>query len=188
MLLESLELVLSKVGLAVVGNGIEGRCGAQALAIEVDNGLGSVADKAAVSQSDGLPSEVARCFVADGLELEGVVNSDLAAGFEEEEFLVELGVLKESNAVEVEAKAVDGAHAQGGVFAGVVDVLDPAGELIIEFLEGGYMLQVLIEELGPDSTKKAFYLSLRCSVSYWSMQEDGSEACADLTKLFGAIV
>lgn len=158
------------MGLTVVGNSIEGRCGAETLAFEVDNGLGAVADKAAVSEGDGFPSEVARGFVANSFELESVVSTDLAASFQEEEFLVELGVLEVANTAEIEAETINGAHAQGRVFTGVVDVLDPASEVIIEFPEGGDVLQVLIEILVTNCAKKSFYFSLRSSVTHGCVQ------------------
>ena len=49
------------------------------------------------------------------LEGKGAIDADLSGGFEVEEFVVELGILKEMNAPKVEAEAVDRLHAEGAV-------------------------------------------------------------------------
>ena len=45
-------------------------------------------------------------------------------------------MVKVADAVEIEAEAVERAHAEGAVFAGVVGVFDPTDEVVVEFFEG----------------------------------------------------
>jgi hypothetical protein len=63
--------------------------------------------------------------------------------------LVELALVEVTNAVEIEAEAVEGAHAEGGVFTQVIGVFDPAGEVLdplsLDVLEGKFIGGEVIE-------------------------------------------
>ncbi len=183
-----LEVVLAEVWFAVVGDGIEGDGGAEAFALEVGDGLGAVAGEAAVAQRDGFATQVARGFVADVFELECVVGADFAGGFEEEEFLVEFALLEVANASEIEAEAVEGFHAVGAVLTEVIGVFDPAGELVVEFFEGGDVGEVAAEELVTHGAEEAFDFAFGGSIAHGGVEEDGAEAGADLAELLGGVV
>jgi len=102
--------------------------------------------------------------------------------------LVVLALVEVSDAVEVEAEAVEGAHAEGAVFAAVVGVFDPAGEVFVEFLEAGDVVEVLVEVLVADGAEEAFDFSFGGSVTHGGVDEDGAEAGADLVEFFGGVV
>src|SRR6056297_1019297 len=104
--------VLAETGFAVVVDVVDGGGGAEALAIEVEDGVGRAVGEAGVADLDGLAAQVAGGFVADVAELEGVVGADAAGGLEEEEFGVEPALLEVADAAELEAEAVDGADDQ----------------------------------------------------------------------------
>ncbi len=114
-----LEVVLVEVGVTVVGDEVELGGFTKALAALVDDGR-EAESGAVVADGDGGVAEVAGGFEADVGVAEGVVGADFAGAFEEEEFAV-VGVgCDTADEVEVEAEAVDGFHAECGVFASVV--------------------------------------------------------------------
>ncbi len=98
--------------------------------------------------------------MADVLEGEGVVDADLPGGLVVEELLVELALLEVTEAVVVEAEAVDGFHPESGVFSLVIGVFDPTGELVVEFFQGGDVFEAAVEELVADSAEEAFNFAL----------------------------
>jgi len=156
-----LEVVVSEVGLAVVVDGVEEDGGAEAFVIEVDDGrvVESSGGEATEAKVDGFSAEVAGCFVAGVLELEAVINADFSGLFEVEEFLVELALVEVADAVEVESEAVKGAHAEGAVFAEVIGVFDPVGEVFVEFLKVADVIKILVEVLVADGAEEAFDFS-----------------------------
>lgn len=177
------------IGSAVVGDAVEGGGGSEALVVVKDDGwVAPVFGEAGVAQEDAFLTKVARGFVTDVVEGEGVVDADFAGGFEVEEFVVELGVLQEADAGEIETEAVDGFHAQGAVFAGVVGVFDPAGELVVEFFERADVVEVAGEELVAEGAEEAFDFALGGSVAHGGVDEDSAESGADLAELFGGVV
>lgn len=125
------------MGFAVVVDGVEEDGTAEALVFKVGDGwFGSGAGgEAVVAQGDGVVAKVAWGFVADVLELEGVVGADFAGGFEVEEFLIKFALVEVTDAAEIKSEAVEGAHAEGAVFTEVVGVFDPVGEVFVEFFE-----------------------------------------------------
>ena len=143
-------------------NAVEGVGESEALVVVVDDGwIGFRAGvKAVVAQGDGLITKVAGGFVANVLEGEGIVDADLPGGLVVEEFLVELVLLEVTEAVVVEAEAVDGFHAESGVFSLVVGVFDPAGEVFVELRQGGDVFEAVVEELVADSAEEAFDFAL----------------------------
>jgi len=171
-------------------DGVEEDGGAEAFVIEVGDGrFGSGAcGEAIVAKGDGLVAKVAGCFVAGVLELEGVVGANFAGGLEVEEFLVELAVVEVSDTAEVEAETVERTHAEGGVFAEVVGVFDPVGEVVVELFEVGDVFEVLVEILITNGAEEAFDFSFCGAVAYGCVDENGAEAGADLMEFFGGVV
>lgn len=141
-----------------------------------------------VVNGDRFSAQVTGSFVAFGLEGEGVVDTDFASGFEVEEFVVEFGVREEAKATDIELEAVDGFHAKGGVFPGVIGVFDPAVEEVIEFFQGADVVEILGEELIAHGAKEAFDFAFGGSIAHGGVDEDGAEAGANLGELFGRIV
>lgn len=108
---------------AIVGDGVR-LCGiSKALSVLIDDGRKTDAGTV-VADGDGGIAKVTGSFVAGGVVAEGVVCADFAGAFEEEEFVAEGVVGKVADVLEIEAEAVDGLHAEGGVFAAVIGVLD----------------------------------------------------------------
>lgn len=171
-------------------DGVEEDDGTEAFVIEVGDGwFGSGAcDEAVVAEGDGLVAKVTGCFVASIFELEGVVGADFSGGLEEEEFLVELALMEVSDAAKIEAEAVEGTHADSGVLAEVIGVFDPAGEVVVEFFEGGNVVEILVKVLVTDGAKEALDFSFCRSIPNGCVDEDGAEAGADLVELFGRVV
>lgn len=163
------------VGVSVVGDEIEFGGFAEAVAVLVDDG--EEADSGAiVADGDGGVTEVAGCFEAVGVVAESVVGADFAGAFEEEEFAI-VGVVGDTaDEVEVEAEAVDGFHAEGGVFAGVVGGFDPVGELMVELFKVVDLAEVADEELIADGAEEAFDFAFGGTVSNGCVDEDGAEA------------
>ena len=93
------------------------------------------------------------------MELKGVVYADFAGGFEIEEFLVELALMEVSDTAQIEAEAVEGTHAKGGMFTEVVGIFDPASEVVVEFFEAGNEVEILVEVLVANGAEEAFDLS-----------------------------
>lgn len=153
-----LEVVIE---VAVVGDAVEWLGGTESLVLVEDDGrsFALVLREAGVANEDGLLTEVARCFVTLALEGKGVIDADLSGGFEVEEFVVELGILKEMNAPKVEAEAVDRLHAEGAVFAGVVGIFNPTSEVLVEFVKATDGVEVTGKELVADGAKEAFDFS-----------------------------
>lgn len=176
------------VWFAVVGDEVDAVGVTEALAVVVDDGLAAISGEAAEAHDDAVTTEIARGFVADFLEREGVINSDFSRLFEEEEFLVELGVLEEAGEVKVEAEAVDGFHTEGAVLAVVVGVFDPLTKGVVEGFEAGDVGEISYEELVSDGAEEAFDFPFGGSVAHGGVEENGAEAGADLSKLFGFIV
>ena len=176
-----LEVVGTEVGFAVVMDGVQEDGGAEALVVEVDDGRipGTAGGEAAEAQGDGFPAKIAGGFVANFLELEGVVGSDFSGLFEVEKFLVELALVEVTDAAQVEPEAVEWAHAEGAVVAEVIGVFDPVGEVDVEFFETGNVIEVLDEVLVPDGAEEAFDFAFGSSVADGGVDEDGAEAGAD---------
>lgn len=120
-------------------NGVEEDGGAKAFIIEVDDGrvTGAAGGEATEAQVDGFPTKVSGGFVANFLELEGVVDADFSGFFEVEKFLVELALVEVADAAQVEAEAIERTHAESTVIAEVVGVFDPVDEVFVEFFETG---------------------------------------------------
>lgn len=185
-----LEVVGTEVGFAVVMDGVQEDGGAEALVVEVDDGRipGTAGGEAAEAQGDGFPAKIAGGFVADFLELEGVVGAHFSGLFEVEKLLVELALVEVTDAAQVEAEAVEWAHAEGAVISEVVGVFDPVGEVFVEFLQTGNVIKVLDEVLVADGAEEAFDLAFGSSVADGGVDEDGAEAGADLAELFGGVI
>src|SRR5271155_5506865 len=93
-------------------------------------------------------------FVATAQEAEGVVLFDLPGGLGVEEFVVVFRRRQEADAGQVDAEAVDGLHADGIVWQGIVIAFDPVGELAVEGIERG-KVELADEELIADTAKEA---------------------------------
>jgi hypothetical protein len=131
-----------------------------------------------------MAQEVAGRFVADAPEGEGVVGQDGAVLLDEEELVVGLVGRQEADAREVEAEAVDGAHAEGGVLVGVVLVLDPAGEVAVEGVDGG-QVEGASEEAHADRAEET--LDLGGAVADRGVAEQAADAGADLGDLLAGV-
>src|SRR5690606_15921231 len=85
---------------------------------------------------------------------------------------------QEANALEIEAEAIDGLHAEGAVLALVVFILDPTGEGAIERFEAR-QVELTGQETHSDGAKKSFDLSLRSPAAHRRMTEDSADALTD---------
>jgi hypothetical protein len=175
------------VGVAVVGDEVESGGITEAMAVLVDDGWEAEAG-AVVADGDGGVAQVAGGFEALVVVVEGVVGADFAGAFEEEEFVVVGVVVEAADEVEVEAEAVDGFHAEGAVFAGVVGGFDPLGELVVELVEVVDVAEIADEELVADGAKEAFDFAFGGTISDGGVDEDGAEPRADEAKFFGGVV
>lgn len=171
-------------------DGIEKDGWTEALVIEVGDGRfeDGACGESIIAKGDGFVAEIAGCFIASVFKLEGVVGANPSGGFEVEKFLVELALVEVSDAPEVESEAVEGAHADGGVFTQVIGVFDPAGEVFVEFLEAGNVIEILVEILISNGAEEAFDFSFGGSIADGGVDEDGAETGADLVELFGGVV
>lgn len=180
MVVFSFQLLFSKVciGSAVVGDHVEEGGFAETQAVLIDDGR-EVEVGAVVADGDGGVAQVARGFVATGVVAEGVVGTDFAGAFEQEEFVAEGVVGEVADAGEIEAEAVDGLHAEGGVEALVIGVFEPAGELGVELLEAADVAEVADEELVANGAEEAFDFAFGGTVAHGGVDEHGADALAD---------
>ena len=177
-------MALAEEGFAVVGDHVElGGC-AEALSVLIDDGW-EVDAGAVVANGDVGVAHVSGGFVTNGVEAKRVVCADLAGAFKEEEFVAVRTVGEVADVVEIEAEAVDGFHAKGGVFTIVVGGLNPLAKLGVELLEIPDVAQVANEELIAHGAEEAFDFSLGSAVSNRCVDEDGAEAGADEAEFFG---
>jgi hypothetical protein len=75
------------IGPAVIGDPVEFGGFAKALTVLIDDGW-KAESRTVVTNGDGDAAEVSRGFVADGIVAEGVVTTDFAGAFTQEEFAV----------------------------------------------------------------------------------------------------
>jgi hypothetical protein len=142
-------------------DGVEEDGWTEALVIEVGDGRfgNGACGESIVAKGDGFVAEVAGCFVTGVLELEGIVGANSSGGFEVEKFLVELALVEVSDSTKVEAEAIEWTHADGRVFAAVIGVLDPTGEVLVEFFKVADVIEILIEILISNGAEEAFDFS-----------------------------
>ena len=156
------------------------------MALVVDDNGGGVRAVPIVAKLDFLVAQIDGSFVAPGGETEGVVFFDLPGGLGVKEFVVVFGGRQEADARQVDAEAVDGFHADGVVFGGVVVVFDPVGELAVEGFERRE-IELANEELIADPAKEAFDFSLGGSIANGGMPEDAADAGANEGDLLRAV-
>ena len=166
------------------------RAGAMALALVVDDdgggSVGGVTAVAVVAELDFLVAQVDGGFVASARKLKVLSFLTFRVGLGVEEFVVVFGGRQEADARQVDAEAVDGLHADGVVWAGVVVVFDPVGELAVEGFERGEV-ELADEELIADASEEAFDLSLGGGVADGGVAQDAADAGADEGDLLGAV-
>ena len=122
------------VGSAVIGDHVEFDGLAEARAVLIDDG-GEAGALAMMADGDGGVAQVAGGFVAGGVEAEGIVGTHFAGALQQEKLITKGTGSKVAQTVEVETEAVDGLHAESGMFPDVVCIFDPAGELVVELFE-----------------------------------------------------
>lgn len=149
-------------GLSVIGNEVDGASLAHALALEVHDG--AVEFQAIEADLDFAISEVAGCLEAGVLKGEGVVGEDGAVLLDEEQLVVDLAWRQEADAIEIEAEAVDGLHAEGAVLMLMILILEPRSEGAIERFAAG-QVEVARQEAHSNGTKESFDLPLRSPVA-----------------------
>lgn len=172
---------------AVVGDWVQFRSISKALSVLIDDRCKADA-WTVVADGDGGVAKVTRSFVAGCVVAEGVVRADFAGAFEEEKFFAERVVGEVADVLKIEAEAVDGLHAKGGVFAAMIGVFDPTGELGIELFEGGDVTEIANEELIPDGAEEALNFAFGGTIPNGCMNEDGPESGTDESKFLGNIV
>ena len=175
------------VGSAVIGDHVEFDGLAEAHAFLIDDGREAQAG-AVVADGDGGVAHVAGGLVAGGVVAESVVGAHFAGAFEQEEFAAKRAGGEVTDAAEVQTESVDGFHAEGGMFAGVIGVFDPAGKFVVELPDAVEMAEVAHEELVAHGAEEAFDLAFGGTVSNGSVDQHGAEAGADDAELFGGIV
>jgi hypothetical protein len=179
--------VVLHIGSAVVGHHVEKDGFAETDAILIDDGR-EVEIGAVVADGDGGVAQITGCLVTAVVITECVVGADPAGAFQEEEFVAERVFGEVADAGEVEAEAVDGFHAEGGMHALVIGVFQPAGELGVELLEGTDVAEVADEELVAHGAEEALDFSFGRAVSHRSVDEHGADARADEGELLGNVV
>src|SRR5258708_24434169 len=120
------------------------------------------------------------------MEREGVVGAHVAVLLDEEQFVIRFVGRQEADAVAVQGKAVQRAHAQHGMKVGIVVLLDPMRELAIEGVEAR-KVQLPAKELLTDPAKKSLHFSLRRSISYPGVGQEAADPSADLDDFLGGI-
>jgi len=93
-----------------------------------------------------------------------------------------------ADTAEIEAEAVDGLHAEDGVFAEMIGVFYPADELGVESGEPADVTEFSEEELFSDGAEEAFDFAFGGTISNGCVEEDDAEAGADEAEFFGGVV
>lgn len=101
----------------------------------------------------------------------GVVCTDFAGAFEEEEFVVIGVVVQTTNEMEIKTEAVDGFHAESCVLTAMIGRFDPLGELLVELIEAADVAEIAHQELIAHGAKESFDFSFGCTVSNGSVNE-----------------
>ena len=139
-----------------------------------------------VTQFNLFAAQVDGRFVAVASKAERVVLFDRASCLGIEQFVGVFGRRQEPDAGQVHAEAVDRLHAESRMFAGVVLVFDPVGELLVECTERRE-IEVSHEKLIADAAEEPFDLSFRGRISNGRMTKNTADASAHECDFLAAI-
>lgn len=127
-----------------------------------------------------------RSGALERLKGESIVGTDVAIFFNKEQFVVGLIGRQETDAIAIQGKTIQWAHAQNGVKLSIILLLHPKRELAIEALQRREV-QFQGEELFTRRSEKPFDFSFGCAVAYGRVGEQAADPSADLDDFLGGV-